>query len=437
MALRVSLILVAVFVLCGTPAVWAFVQIAPALTATSPSPRTSAGAISATPGSVRSPRPGDPPSVRATWMRAQIDTSLATQGRALLSGDEKTFVAVADAENASVRTKLTTRFRGLRALKVTKWSGRVVLTPEQTAGTGNRGEWKAKVSFQHCFVTTSCEAEEIRVESRWVERDGKAYLSDLSELPDAQNGPRPWEVSDLKVAVGKRVVMATTSKYATRLSSLLSEAEKAAVVADRYAIGSSPPDRYRVYFAGSSEWKTWYGGDRPAWAAGYAVPTSDKRIDVVLNAAETPANFVDDILRHELSHVASLRGASHQSPESWWLIEGLAEQAEMNGRPVSQHDSVASGALRTFVRSGKWTNTVALTEPADSANLKEAGARYGVAFLGVRRLVERFGESKVRAFFGAVVHDGDSLSEAAQSAFGAQWTAVNADCVSYIKRTAG
>jgi hypothetical protein len=437
-ALRVSLIVLACFVLCGTPAVWAFVRIAPALTSGTPSrPVGSADSVSATPTSVRSPQPGDPPSVRAAWMRAQIDTSLTTQATALLKGDEKAFVATGEASNASVREKLTTHYRGLRALKITKWAGRVTVSPEQVAGTGSGGEWKAKLSFQHCFVTPTCEVEELRIESRWVERGGHAYLSELSDSSDSQNGPRPWEVSDLKVAVGKRVVMATTAKYSARLSSLLSEADKAAAVADRYSVGSPPPDRYRVYFAGTTEWKTWYGGDRPTWAAGYAVPTSQKRIDVVLNATETPASFIDDILRHELSHVAALRGASHQGSESWWLIEGLAEQAEMNGRPVGQHDSVASGALRTFVRSGNWNNKVALTEPADSANLKDAGARYGVAFLGVRRLVERFGETKVLAFFKAVVHDGKALPEAAQSTLGAQWTAVEADCVSYIKRTAG
>lgn len=370
-------------------------------------------------------------------MRAQIDAALASQATALLAGDEKRFLATGDAGNRPVRTKLTTRYRSLRALQVKKWTASVSTPPEEAGGARGRGEWTAKLSLKHCFVVPSCVEEDLRVDSRWVERNGTAYLVDLSPAATAQNGPRPWELSELRVAVGKRVIMATTPRYASRLTSLLSEAERAAAVSDRFAIGALRPDRYRVYFAGSAEWRDWYGGDRPDWAAGYAVPTSPQRIDVVLNAAETPSTFLDDILRHELSHVASLRGATHQGADNWWLIEGLAEVAEMNGRPASRHDAVAAGAVRSFIRSSRWDGKVTVAEPAEAAALKEAGARYGIAFLAVRRLVDRYGEQKVRAFFEAVVHEGDPVATAAPAVLGTQWTAVEADCVGYIRRTAG
>lgn len=426
---RVLLLCAALTVLCGTPAVWAVARYAqtlmPAL--------VGSDVPEATPTGSRSPRPGDPPAVRAAWMRAQISSALDAQGAALLRGDEDGFLAIGEAGNTEVRKELARRYRSLRALQVTVWDPEVSTTP--TPPSGGADQWRARLSLRHCFVVSTCEPEELRVESRWVDRDGRAYLVELAPSGADQNGPRPWEVADLRAAVGKRAVVATTADYASRLSGLLSEADRAAGVADRYTVGPAP-DRYRLFFAGNAEWRRWYNGNRPEWAAGYAVPTSNRRIDVMLNAAEVPSGFLDDIMRHELSHAASLRGARHQSGNLWWLVEGLAEQAELYGRPASEHDAVAAGAVRRFIGSGKWDGTVAVTEPGASAELQEAGARYGIAFLAVRRLMERYGEAKTMAFFKAVVHDGKSAETAAPDALGAQWTDVQADCVSYVRRTA-
>jgi hypothetical protein len=429
-ALRVLLVCAVLALICATPVVWVVVRYAPTLPGLL-APSGAAG-VGVTPGGPRSPRPGDPPSVYAAWMRAQIDTALHTQGAALRSGDEDGFLAVGEPGNAEVRTELGRRYRSLRGLQVTVWEPRVAESPTQETGVDDPAEWRARLSLRHCFVVPGCEADDLRVESRWVQRNGRAYLVRLDASGADQNGPRPWEVADLRVAVGKRAVVATTSDYSARLPSLLGEADRAATVADRFAVGPVP-DRYHMFFAGGTEWKRWYNGNRPEWAAGYAVPTSDRRIDVVLNAAEVPSGFVDDIMRHELSHAASLRGSRHQSA-AWWLVEGLAEQAELYGRAPTQHDAVAAGAVRRFIASGKWDGGVAVSEPVASAALQEAGARYGIAFLAVRRLSERYGEVKLLAFFKAVVHEGKTPEVAAPEALGAPWTDVHADCVSYVRR---
>jgi hypothetical protein len=434
--LKLVLIIGLVLVLCGVTAVWAVVRIAPNLALSGPRPRASTEA-SQTPAAARSPRPGDPASVRVVWARSQIDATLDAQETALLQGDENGFLAVGDPGNGTMQTELTRRFRSLRALKVSRWLSSVATAPSEAAGPGGRTEWKATLALRYCFVVSPCDEEELRVESRWVERNGRTFLVDIDASAAGENGPRPWEVSELKVAVGKRAVVATTSRYGTQLLSLLSQAEKAATVADKFTIGGQPPDRYHVFFAGSAEWKQWYSGNRPAWAAGYAVSTGSKRIDVVLNAAETPASFLDDILRHEMSHAASLPGARHQEAANWWLVEGLAENAEMYGRAPTQYDAVSAGAVRRFIRAGKWDGTIAVPEPTADAPLWEAGARYGVAFLGVRRLIDRYGEQKVLDFFRAVVHDGDPLEAASAEAFGAPWTGVQADAASYVRKTGG
>ena len=434
LALRLAVLAVVLVLLCGASVVFVFVRYAPTLTGLEGSRGGAVGA-SATPSGPRSPQPGDPPGVQAAWMRAQVDTVLEEQAAALLRGDEQGFLAVADAGDARLRADLARRYRSLKALQVTRWEPAVAALPRQQVGADGRTEWVARLSLRHCFAVPTCEESELRVESRWVERDGRAYLVSLDTSGANQNGPRPWEVADLRVAVGTRVTVATTAKYASRLPALLREADRAAAVADRYAIGGVP-DHYHLYFAGSAEWAQWYSGKRPAWAAGYAVPVSATDIDVVLNAAQTPSNFVDDIMRHELSHAASLRGARNKEG-AWWLIEGLAEHAELHGQPARQHDAVRSGAVRRFIRSGKWTGSVMITEPAASASAEEAAARYGIAFLVVRRLAERYGDAKLLSFVEAVVHHDETPQAAAAQVFGVAWETVQADCASYVRSTAG
>ncbi|MFS8477491.1 MAG: hypothetical protein FWJ93_00700 [Micromonosporaceae bacterium] len=433
MALLLAVLGTALIVLCGTSVVL-LSQYTSTLSSTD---RAGSGGLAAspTPTGPHSPQPGDPPRVHAAWVRAQIDKVLEGQADALLRGDEQGFLAVAAADDATVREELTRRYRSLTALQVARWTSVVAAPPRQETSADGRTEWVARLSLRHCFAVPTCSESDLRVESRWVERDGRPYLVSLQTSGASQNGPRPWEVADLRVAAGQRAVVATTAKYASRLPGLLREAERAAAVADKYVIGA-PPDRYYVYFAGAEEWKQWYSGNLPKWAAGFAVPVSARDIEVVLNAAQTPSSFIDDIMRHELTHVAALRGARDKG-NKWWLIEGLAEHAELHGQAVRQHDAVSTGAVRRFIRSGKWDGAVTVTEPGSNASAEEAAARYGIAFLAVRRLVDRYGEAKVLSFVEAVVHDDKAPEVAAPEVFGVAWAAVQADCVSYIRSTAG
>ena len=433
--LRISLVLAALLVLCGTPAVWAVSQLDLATLAEGPSAGpggpTEPGPL---PSGVRSPRPGDPASVRTAWVSAQIDLTLAGQTKALLGGDERGFLAGGDTAMAA---DLKRRFASLRALQVTGWSPTVVNGPSESTGKGGRTEWKATLSLRHCFVVAGCETDGLMVGSTWVEKDGRALLAGLESSSASERGPRPWEVSELKASAGARAVVATTSRYASRLPSLLREAEKAALIADKFIVGGAKPDRYRVYFAGSEEWKKWFGGERPEWTAGYAISISARRMEIVLNAAHVPTTFLDDILRHELTHVSSLRGARYQYDSNWWLSEGLADHALLDGQPASRHDALTAGVARRFLRAGKWDGKVSIAEPNDKAPLWEAVARYGIAFLGVRRMSERFGDAKLLTFFSEVMHRGSTLDHASQTAFGVPWSNVEADCAKSIRSRIG
>ena len=79
------------------------------------------------------------------------------------------------------------------------------------------------------------------------------------------DGPRPWEVDELVRAApasgwSSRRRRGTAPRPAPACSR---EAERAATVADRYAVGGRRPARYLVFFAGPAEWKRWYGGEPP------------------------------------------------------------------------------------------------------------------------------------------------------------------------------
>ena len=75
--------------------------------------------------------------------------------------------------------------------------------------------------------------------------------------------------------------------------------------------------------------------------------------------------------------------------------------------------------------------------PDDDASVTEAAGAYGIGYLAIRRIAERYGEAKMLKFFGAVLHKGDTVVEAAKSTLGTSWTNVNSDCVNYIRRQAG
>lgn len=425
--------LAAAFVLCSAPVAFVIGRAAGrALDGAAVAGSRTTPAASPTPA--RSPVAGDPDPVRQAWLRDQINSVLAAQSHALLRGDEKAYLAVAEPGAKAVTAALSRRYRSLRALHVTGWRATVSTGPIRISGAGGRTEWRVWISQQHCFVIANCQPDPVTVGTRWAERSGRPVLVGLDTATSTDAGPRPWEVSALKAAVGRRVMVATTAQYAGRLPALLRAAEAAAVVADRYAIGGTPPDRYRVFFAGRSEWGRWYGGRQPEWSAGIAIPIGPHHFEVVLNAADISASFLDDILRHELTHVATLPAGGYDDSDNWWLVEGIADYAEMDGGPVSHYDNLP--AVRRFLDEGDWDGDVAIAAPARRSSEWEVGARYGIGFLAVRCLADRYGEPQLLSFFAAVVRDRKPLRDASRTAFGDEWSTVRAGCAAFVRSMA-
>ncbi|MFI9641751.1 hypothetical protein ACIG87_17080 [Micromonospora sp. NPDC051925] len=354
-------------------------------------------------------------------LAAQLDR----QAAALLRGDRAGFLAIAD---RSARSALARRYAALRALRVTVWRAEPEGLP--TAVPGQPGRWRQPVTFRYCLVVPDCRPDPVRVQTRWRGSDDAPVLLAVEESRSERTGPRPWEVSELVAAVGPRTVVATTPAYRERLPGLLAGAEAAAEVADRYAVAGPPPDRYRIFYAGRSEWLRWYGGGRPRWTAGYAVTVGDGRHEVVLNAAALTASGPDELLRHELTHAASLPPAGYSGGQTWWLVEGLAEYAATDNAPVDRYEGLDE--VHRFVADG-WDGRLAGLAPADDAPADRAGAAYGVGYLAVRHLADRYGEQRMLAFFRAVLHEGRTVSEASAQVFGEPWQPLHDECVGYVR----
>ncbi|GAA3248848.1 hypothetical protein GCM10010532_094730 [Dactylosporangium siamense] len=377
------------------------------------------GQANGKPGPSGSPKASTPPSVDA-----KVKQALADQGAALLKGDADGFVAAVDPSAATLREDLTRRFNSLRQLQVKVWEPSVLDAVK--VGTDNTAD--VIVYVKYCYVVTTCDPMNLETKTKWSVTGGTVKLLEFGVAEDL--GPRPWERSELRVAVGKRVVMATTPKYASRLTTMLTAAEKAAELADRYSKWSPAPSRYVVYLAGPEEWSTWYGIKQESWVAGFALPLTADATEIVLNANRVDVKETLDVLRHEFTHVVTLAKVSRAYDQTWWLVEGIAEYVRVQGLG-GRFDDVTS--VRKYVQSGRWANEIAMDDPPEGTSSADVSGRYGVAYLAVNRMAERFGEAKMLEFFDLTARQGEALQEAATKVYGVSWDDVATDCVKYVR----
>ncbi|MEU1249501.1 hypothetical protein ACFYP0_19510 [Micromonospora arida] len=371
----------------------------------------------------------DPATAVARALSDRITAQLHRQSAALLGGDRAGFLAVAD---PAAHNDLRRRFAALRELKVTGWRAEPSGLPVPIIG--KPGEWRLLVRFQYCFVTPNCRPSPVLIGTRWRENGDQPRMVAMEESKSVETGTRPWEISDLAVAVGARTIVATTPALRGKLPGLLAQAESAAKVADGYAVTGSPPDRYRIFYAGRTEWQRWYGGERPEWTGGYAVTVGGGHHEVVLNAEGLSNSGTDDLLRHELTHAASLPERGYPGKLTWWLVEGLAEFAGAGGQAVDRYEGIAD--VRKMVRGG-WDGKLEGVNPADDASAERVAGSYGIGYLAVRHLVDRYGPLRLLTFFKTVVHDGRTIEAASEKAFGEQWSTLHDECVAYVRATAG
>jgi hypothetical protein len=357
-----------------------------------------------------------------------INDALAAQGQALLAGDKTSFVGFADptAKEANPRTWLSDRFTTLRALGVTQWNASV-----DSFVKNNGWRWSVTVKIDYCFASPCARSLTTTLESFWNMATPDHPM--IEKMWDYKSGrlAQPWAATVLRTKAGSRVVVAASKANAGQLDRTLAAAEAAARVADTYATDARP-GKYVIYLADDEQWDEWSHSREGPYVAGYA---TEDRESVVLRMSALNSIPLADLLRHEMTHVASLAGASDSVNEadSWWLVEGLAEYALLNGKPFATYNRRRETAA--FVRA-KWKGDLRVGAPAKKASQSDVSARYGTAYLGVNCLMATYGRAKTLAFVQEVAVGGYTLTVSSTRALGVPWSTVTSTCGAQIRRTA-
>ncbi|GAA2635259.1 hypothetical protein [Paractinoplanes durhamensis] len=355
-----------------------------------------------------------------------ISDAMAGQSAALLGGDKATFVGYAAPGYRLGQTWLTRSFTSLRAMGVAQWTPKV---DSWTPYSGTR--WQSTIDVSYCFVAGCATPSTITLHTMWdLADEAHPRMTELWEYTGGQATP-PWAQTVLQAKVGSRVIVAGPAATAGRFGAVLAEAEKAAKVADRYAL-TTTPSKYVVYLAGAKEWGRWPYGEEGDWVAGYAEP---ERESVVLRASSATPSFLPELLRHEMGHVSTLagQGSKVKYADAWWLVEGMADYVAAEERPFAQYSD--RPVTISFVR-GKWNGDLRVGAPKKKASPADANGRYGTAYLGVSCLVQQYGRARALGFFHAVAVVGSPLTTAATEQLGVPWTTVSSTCTAQIRRTA-
>jgi hypothetical protein len=293
--------------------------------------------------------------------------------------------------------------------------------------------WQADVQIRICFAAPICPrtpetyvptGDVISARTRWTVTGDRAVLTGFAQFDTS--GSVPWKTEALAFATGKRVVVAAPKGLAgTAPAEWLPAAERAAQVADRYALTDPKPGRYFVFLAGEGEWNQTVGTDRDA--AAFVDRTSEASAFAVVDASGFGADFGDEnLLRHELGHIATLLGTLDHHDD--WAVEGLAEHIAYADRPVSSYELLPDA--RWHVEQTGWDGRLDLEwsdEPRDRYGF------YAMGFLAVRCIAETYGERRLLNFFARVVRRSETPSQAAPEALNTPWEAVESTCHPKIK----
>jgi hypothetical protein len=355
---------------------------------------------------------------QAQRVERTILAALDSQGAALLRGDLSGWLSNVD---PALSGDLTRLYANLRGLQTSGWLPRT-----RRVRTGPK--WTAEVQIRVCFSTPACprtpetyvpRGDVIAARTQWRVTGDRAVLTAFDQV--GTDGSVPWKQTALTFATGERVVVAAPKDLAgVRPEAWLPAAERAARVADRYALTEPGPGRYVLFLAGERHWRASVGEDREA--AAFVDRTSESTAFAIVDATALDADPADErLLRHEFGHIATLLGTLDNRDE--WAVEGIAEYIAHADVPVRSY-ALAEDARRHVEREG-WTGRLDLewsTEPT------ERFGYYAMAYLAMRCLSETYGEPKLLAFFTAVVRNGKPPAEAATGVLGTPWEQVQSAC---------
>jgi hypothetical protein len=366
-------------------------------------------------------------------LEREVQTVLRGQVDALLSGDEKGWLAPVDVR---AQSRYRAIYRNLRNLEVSRADYGVEILDRSTAGTIN-----ARVMLGYCLSDAICPAWANRVDTGapkllyqlTLTRRGDDYV--VTGIADVKDGnhlqPTPLENTELRFVRGRRVIVAGPPGQAKNLKRVLRAAEKAAAITDRFSTG--PPARYRIYLADDRSWKRWYGGRLSKWVVGYHLALNQTGSDIVLKAGRVLDSDRQLALtvQHEMAHaVTMVPSHNRDQSEDLWLIEGIADYIGfLPGKPQNTESRYAlrawfdeHGAIKSIVRPE-------LTGKSDDLTVSTL---YATGHYAVGCMVDRYGQTRMLDFVKRVLQDGQELDPAARAAFGKPFKTVDRACVSWI-----
>jgi hypothetical protein len=276
------------------------------------------------------------------------------------------------------------------------------------------------------------------------------FITSVTATPTVLEYPRypkyhdtpPWALTTLHVVAHGRVIVAASGAESSWLHGTLAIAERAAAAADQYARWGRPAV-YVLYLASASEFRRWFdNGLYPSLGVAFTLAENDVEVTVAMPLAAGPSagpGRLAAVVQHEFGHVATLQGIdpldasrySHADHDT--LVEGIAEYCAYTG-----HAGWAAGRLAdvgAYLRTGKWSGKAFLTKELDSKSVLTVSAAYGIGYLAIRRLVQKYGLAVTLDFWAAAEHGSGTPESAAQSVLHTSWAKVDADIAAYIHKT--
>jgi hypothetical protein len=385
--------------------------------------------------------PGDPADA--------VMLMLQEQAAALVRGDEAGWLAAVDPAERDTVDYFRKRFRNLRALHISQFSYARGSKPYVKYGDP---EFTDTIYSGFCFSMPSCPAivasdgidlgaPRIREKFVFKQAGGRYVISTVfADKPEHSREPMPWQAGDLVFGEGKRVTVAAAPAGAGRVKEAVAVADRAALVADRFA-GQfrNPQQRYRVFLADDKAWKRWFSSASPRDKAviGLTVALNDVQSEIMVKVSGNGSRAeLADTIQHEMGHVVSLGHTNDTGRKitldisEEWLTEGVAEY--IGHYPQRASASSRMPAVRQLVNSSGGPRSLEVSS-LDWDEPKKTSAYYGFGHLAVDCLARKFGEPKMITFVSVMAREFRSSDEASKRAFGKPFDQVDKVCMSWIR----
>lgn len=147
---------------------------------------------------------------------------------------------------------------------------------------------------------------------------------------------------------------------------------------------------------------------------------------------------LDEVLRHELGHVATLFGEPDDKNLIWpppqhdWAAEGVAEYIAWAGQPRAAYPRLDD--IRTYVRADRWNGSLPVN--IDKADRLSASATYGLNYLVIRYLADRYGEPAMLRLIDDLLRNHKTADNATRASLGQPWATIATDLTTHLRNIA-